>query len=91
MTWFFLPKTSLQFSSSQKSRYFGLFQHPTRQGDCPNQPKICAKKSIRWGWVERQEYHRFCHNLDKVVQELEVEWEAAVDAATQSTESKNSS
>lgn len=39
--------------------------------------------------AERQEHHRFCHNLDKVVQELEVEWGAAVDAATQSTESEN--
>jgi hypothetical protein len=41
--------------------------------------------------TERQEYHRFCHNLEKVVQELEVEWGAAVDAATQSTEPGNSS
>lgn len=41
--------------------------------------------------AERQEYHRFCHNLDKVVQELEVEWGAAVDAATQSTEPGTSS
>lgn len=36
--------------------------------------------------AERQEYHRFCHNLDKVVQELEIEWAAAVDAATRLTE-----
>lgn len=41
--------------------------------------------------AERQEYHRFCHNLDKVVQELEVEWSAAVDAATQLTKPGNSS
>ena len=41
--------------------------------------------------AERQDYHRFCHNLDKVVQELEIEWGAAVDAATQSIESGNAS
>lgn len=40
---------------------------------------------------ERREYHRFCHNLDKVVQELEVEWAAAVGAATRSTDPENSS
>lgn len=40
---------------------------------------------------ERREYHRFCHNLDKVVQKLEVEWEAAIEAATRSTDPENSS
>jgi mRNA interferase MazF len=32
--------------------------------------------------VERQAYYRFCHKLDTVVQELELEWQAAVDADT---------
>jgi hypothetical protein len=35
--------------------------------------------------AERRDYHRFCHNLDTVVQELEVEWQAAVEAAARST------
>jgi hypothetical protein len=39
--------------------------------------------------VERQDYHRFCHNLDKVVQKLEAEWQAAVEVAARSTQSKN--
>ena len=41
--------------------------------------------------VERQQYHRFCHNLDAVVKELEVEWQTAVETATRLAESKNSS
>jgi len=40
--------------------------------------------------TERQDYHRFCHNLDTVVQELEAEWQAAVEADARSTELKNS-
>lgn len=40
--------------------------------------------------AERQDYHRFCHHLDKVVQEPEAEWQAAVDAAARSTRTKNS-
>jgi hypothetical protein len=40
--------------------------------------------------AERQDYHRFCHNLDKVVQELEAEWQAAVETATRSAKFKNS-
>jgi hypothetical protein len=35
--------------------------------------------------AERRDYHRFCHHLDTVVQELEVEWQAAVEAAARST------
>lgn len=31
--------------------------------------------------AERQDYHRFCHKLDIVVQKLEAEWQAAVEAA----------
>jgi hypothetical protein len=34
--------------------------------------------------AERQDYHRFCHKLDTVVQELEAEWQAAVEAAARS-------
>jgi hypothetical protein len=41
--------------------------------------------------VERQQYHRFCHNLDAVVKELEAEWQTAVETATRLAESKNSS
>lgn len=41
--------------------------------------------------VERQAYYRFCHKLDTVVQALELEWQAAVDADTRSAISKNSS
>ena len=41
--------------------------------------------------VERQAYYRFCHKLDTVVQKLELEWQAAVDADTRSAKSKNSS
>jgi hypothetical protein len=40
---------------------------------------------------ERQQYHRFCHNLDAIVQELEAEWQTAVETATRLAESKNSS
>ena len=40
--------------------------------------------------AERRDYHRFCHNLDTVVQELEVEWQAAVEAAARSTQPGNS-
>jgi hypothetical protein len=40
--------------------------------------------------AERQDYHRFRHNLDKVVQELEAEWQAAVETATRSAKFKNS-
>lgn len=32
--------------------------------------------------AERRDYHRFCHKLDIALQELEVEWQAAVEAAT---------
>ena len=35
--------------------------------------------------AERRDYHRFCHNLDMVVQQLEVQWQAAVEAADRST------
>ena len=38
--------------------------------------------------AERQDYHRFCHHLDTVVQALETEWQAAVEAATRSLEAK---
>jgi len=31
--------------------------------------------------AERQDYHRFCHKLDIVVQKLEAEWQAAIEAA----------
>lgn len=31
--------------------------------------------------AERRDYHRFCHKLDTVVQVLEAEWQAAVEAA----------
>ena len=39
--------------------------------------------------AERRDYHRFCHKLDKVVQELEAEWQTAVETAAQSTKSRN--
>ncbi|OGV97535.1 hypothetical protein A2W24_04140 [Microgenomates group bacterium RBG_16_45_19] len=39
--------------------------------------------------AERQDYHRFCHHLDTVVQALETEWQAAVEVATRSLEAKN--
>lgn len=39
--------------------------------------------------AERRDYHRFCHNLDTVVQELEVEWQAAVEADARSTQPRN--
>jgi hypothetical protein len=39
--------------------------------------------------AERRDYHRFCHHLDTVVRELEAEWQAAVEAATRSTQSGN--
>jgi hypothetical protein len=39
--------------------------------------------------AERRDYHRFCHNLDTVVQELEAEWQAAVEAAARSTQLGN--
>jgi len=39
--------------------------------------------------TERRDYHRFCHNLDTVVQELEAEWQAAVEAAARSTQLGN--
>jgi hypothetical protein len=38
--------------------------------------------------AERQDYHRFCHHLDTVVQALETEWQAAVEATTRSLETK---
>lgn len=41
--------------------------------------------------AERQDYHRFYHNLDTVVQELEAEWQAAVEATARPTEPNNSS
>jgi hypothetical protein len=41
--------------------------------------------------VERQQYHRFCHNLDAVVQELEAEWQTAVETTTRLAEPNNSS
>lgn len=41
--------------------------------------------------AERRDYHRFRHKLDTVVQELEAEWQAAVDAVARSVEPKNSS
>ncbi len=40
--------------------------------------------------AEPRDYHRFCHNLDTMVQELEVEWQAAVEAAARSTQPGNS-
>ena len=39
--------------------------------------------------AERRDYHRFCHNLDTVVQELEIDWQAAVEAAARSTQPRN--
>ena len=41
--------------------------------------------------AERQDYHRFCHHLDTVVQALETEWQAAVEVATRSLDAKDSS
>jgi hypothetical protein len=41
--------------------------------------------------AERQDYHRFCHHLDVLVQTLEVEWQAAVETATRSLKAINSS
>lgn len=38
---------------------------------------------------ERKDYHRFCHKLDTVVKELEVEWAVAVKTATQLTNVKS--
>jgi hypothetical protein len=40
--------------------------------------------------AERQDYYRFCHKLDKVVQQLEAEWQAAVETVARSTRSRNS-
>lgn len=39
--------------------------------------------------AERRDYHRFCHHLDTLVQELEAEWQAAVEAAARSTQLRN--
>ena len=36
--------------------------------------------------LERQDYHRFCHNLDTVVKELEAEWQVAIETATRSAD-----
>jgi hypothetical protein len=36
--------------------------------------------------LQRQDYHRFCHNLDTVVKELEAEWQVAVETATRSAD-----
>ena len=41
--------------------------------------------------TERRDYHRFCHKLDTVVQQLEAEWQAAVEADVRLANSKNSS
>jgi hypothetical protein len=38
--------------------------------------------------IQRQDYHRFCHNLDTVVKELEAEWQVAVETATRSADRK---
>jgi len=38
--------------------------------------------------VQQRDYHRFCHNLEAVVQQLEAEWLAAVAVATRSIEPK---
>jgi hypothetical protein len=39
--------------------------------------------------AERQDYHRFCHKLDTVVQELEAERQAAVEAAARAVNYEN--
>jgi hypothetical protein len=39
--------------------------------------------------AEQRDYHRFCHNLDTVVQELEAEWQTAVETAARSTQPRN--
>lgn len=41
--------------------------------------------------AERRDYHRFCHKLDTVVQQLEAEWHAAVEAEVRLAKFKNSS
>lgn len=47
------------------------------------------RKQLQRILTERQDYHRFCHKLDSVVQELEAEWQAAVEAAARSAEPQN--
>jgi len=39
--------------------------------------------------AEQQDYHRFCHDLDMAVLDLETEWQAAVETAAQLAASKN--
>ena len=41
------------------------------------------RKQLQYILAERRDYHRFCHKLDTLVQELEVEWQTAVEAAAQ--------
>jgi hypothetical protein len=49
----------------------------------------CERQQLQLVLAERQDYHRFCHHLDRVVQALETEWQAAVEAATRSLEAEN--
>ncbi len=46
------------------------------------------RRQLQLVLAERQDYHRFCHHLDTVVQALEIEWQAAVEATTWSLEVK---
>lgn len=46
-----------------------------------------ARQQLQSVLAERREYHRFRHDLDTAVQKLEVEWGAAVEAASRLTES----
>jgi len=43
------------------------------------------RRQLQLVLAERQDYHRFCHHLDIVVQALETEWQAAVEVATRSS------
>ena len=49
------------------------------------------RRQLQLVLAERQDYHRFCHHLDIVVQALETEWQAAVEVATRSLDAKDSS
>jgi hypothetical protein len=49
------------------------------------------RRQLQLVLAQRQDYHRFCHHLDIVVQALETEWQAAVEVATRSLDAKDSS
>ena len=40
--------------------------------------------------LQKRDYHRFCHHLDLIVQELETEWAAAVVAVAHSVQTETS-